>query len=324
MTAIRTAGLTKRYGDVTALDGLDLAVERGEVFGFLGPNGAGKSTTINLLLGFLDPTAGDVEVLGRDVETSSKAVRRRMGVLPEDFEPYDRLTAREHVSYAADLKGVDSDVAALLDRTGLERSAWDRPAGDYSTGMSQRLALACALVGDPELLVLDEPSSGLDPQGMAEMRELILAEAESGTTVFFSSHILSEVEAVADRIGILADGELAATGSLEELRAGAAARSPIRLSVAEVPDGLLDAVADVEGVFAASLEGQTVRAELEDSARKVDVVRAVDRLATVEDIISEAASLETMFAMYTDGPAGEATADDEADRAAVAAGGEGQ
>ncbi|MFB6119821.1 MAG: ABC transporter ATP-binding protein [Halobacteriaceae archaeon] len=313
MAAIRTEALTKHYGDVTALDGLDLTVESGEVFGFLGPNGAGKSTTINVLLGFLEPTAGRVEVLGTDVLSDSRAVRRRMGVLPEDFEPYERLTAREHISYAADLKGADPDPAHLLDRTGLDPDAWDRRAGNYSTGMCQRLALACALVGDPDLLVLDEPSSGLDPQGMAEMRDLILTEAESGTTVFFSSHILSEVEAVADRVGILADGHLVATGTLDELRAGAAARAPLRLDVADVPDGLVADVADAEGVADAWAEDGSIHAELSDPARKVAVIEAVNRETTVEDVISEAASLEAMFTMYTDG-------ETDAERAAVAAG----
>jgi len=313
MTAISTADLTKRYGDVTALRGLDLTVESGEVFGFLGPNGAGKSTTINVLLGFLEPTAGEVEVLGTDVQEDSQSVRQRMGVLPEDFEPYERLTAREHVSYAADLKGVEADADELLTRTGLDPDAWDRRAGGFSTGMCQRLALACALVGDPDLLVLDEPSSGLDPQGMAEMRELILEEAERGTTVFFSSHILSEVEAVCDRIGILADGDLVATGSLDDLRAGAAARAPLRLDVAAVPDGLVDEVAGIEGVADARAEDGSIHADLSDPARKVDVIRAVDDATAIEDVIAEAASLEAMFEMYTNGAAeSEATAEEAA------------
>jgi ABC-2 type transport system ATP-binding protein len=325
MPAIRTDGLTKQFGDVTALRGLDLTVRSGEVYGFLGPNGAGKSTTINVLLGFLDPDGGEVEVLGTDVRTDSKAVRSRMGVLPEDFEPYDRLTAREHVSYASDLKGVDADAEALLDRVGLDRDAWDRRAGGFSTGMSQRLALACALVGDPEVLILDEPSSGLDPQGMAEMRALIEGEADSGTTVFFSSHILSEVEAVCDRVGILSGGDLVATGTLDELRDGTAGAAPLRLDVAGVPDGLADEVAALDGVTDVVADDGSVRAEVADSARKVDVIETVNRRTDVEDVISEAASLESMFEAYTTEGTDASAADDgdeAAERVAAVAGGD--
>jgi len=311
MTAIDVTGLRKEYGDVTALDGLDLTVPSGDVFGFLGPNGAGKSTTINVLLGFLEPTAGEVEVLGTDVQEDSQSVRRRMGVLPEDFEPYERLTAREHVSYAADLKGVDAEAEALLTRTGLDPDAWDRRAGGFSTGMCQRLALACALVGDPDLLVLDEPSSGLDPQGMAEMRELILAEAERGTTVFFSSHILSEVEAVCDRVGILADGDLVATGSLDDLRSDVTANPTLSLAVDSVPDGLPASIRDFEAVVDVTADADSLSVELTDPALKVTVISHVHRQCEVRDVVSEQASLEAMFDSYTTS-GGEAPAEADA------------
>jgi ABC-2 type transport system ATP-binding protein len=301
MTAIETSGLTKRFGDLVAVDDLDMTVENGEVFGFLGPNGAGKSTTINMLLGFLDPSDGSGTILGHDIESESLAVRERIGVLPEGFEPYDRLTGREHVSYAGGIKNCDPDVEALLERVGLQREAWDRRAGGYSKGMAQRLALATALVGDPDLLILDEPSSGLDPEGMAEMRDLITAEAESGTTVFFSSHILSEVEAVCDRIAILRGGELAAIGTLDELREGTVTRVPMAVSVDVVPDGIETDLGGVEGVLTAAVEDGTIHVELDEPAAKMRVLRRVDERATVEDIIAEEASLEAMFERYASG-----------------------
>jgi len=327
MAAIETDSLTRQFGDVRAVDGLDLEVERGEVYGFLGPNGAGKSTTINILLGFLEPTAGEATVLGTDVTDDGRSVRARMGVLPEGFEPYERLTGREHVSYAAELAGVDADAPALLDRVGLEREAWDRRAGGYSKGMAQRLALGCALVGDPDLLVLDEPSSGLDPGGMAEMRELIRTEAERGTTVFFSSHLLPEVEAVADRVGILADGELVATGTLDELRAGTATRAPLRLDLAGVPDGLVAAVRDLPEVLSAEVEDGTLQTEVADPAVKVDVIQAVADRTDVEDVVAETPSLESMFAKYTNGdvegdPDGPVAAATDATAAAADGGGD--
>ena len=299
MAALQTDELTKRFGDVTAVEGLDLTVRDGEVFGFLGPNGAGKSTTINTLLGFLAPSDGSATVLGHDVETESLAVRERVGVLPEGFTVYDRLTGREHVAYAADLKGVDADPDRLLDRVGLETEARTRAAGGYSTGMCQRLALACALVGDPDLLILDEPSSGLDPTGMGEMRDLIRAEVASGTTVFFSSHILSEVEAVCDRVGILVDGQLAATGSLAALRDEVAGGAPVSLAVDAVPDSL--DLASIDGVQSVELGPEEITCEVTRSGAKIEVIRRVDAVAEVRDVVSEATSLESLFETYTDG-----------------------
>jgi len=299
MTAIEIDGLGKEYGDLTALDGLDLSVETGEVYGFLGPNGAGKSTTINLLLGFLDPSSGSATVLGHDIERESRALRRRIGVLPEAFSPYERLTAREHVKYAADLKDVAVDPDALLDRVGLTEDAWDRSAGGFSTGMEQRLALACALVGDPEVLILDEPSSGLDPRGMAKLRELIREEAADGTTVFFSSHILSEVEAVCDRIGILVDGDLVAEGTIDELRDGTETHSPLDVRVDAVPEGF--DLTDLDGVAAMSVEDSTLSALVTDAGAKIEVIRRVDQVAEIRDVISEPASLEALFDRYANG-----------------------
>jgi ABC-2 type transport system ATP-binding protein len=303
MAAIQTNGLTKEFGDVVAVDALDLEVREGEVFGFLGPNGAGKSTTINVLLGFTEPTGGTATVLGHDVVSESMALRQRIGVLPEGFTVYDRLTAREHVGYAGDLKGVTPDRERLLERVGLEREAWDRRAGGFSKGMRQRLALACALVGDPELLILDEPSSGLDPEGMREMRELIREEAEKGTTVFFSSHLLSEVEAVCDRVGILTKGKITAIGTIDELRDGASGNATVDLHVEHVPDGMAREVGGMDGVAEASAEEGVLHVEVSDPEAKVPVIRHVDARVTVEDLVAEEASLESLFTEYTNGDA---------------------
>jgi ABC-2 type transport system ATP-binding protein len=248
--AIRTDGLRKSYGDVTAIDGVDLTVEAGEVFGFLGPNGAGKSTLISVLLGYVTPTAGTATVLGHDVTESPRAVRTETGVLPENVGVYDRLTAREHVESVARIQCADADPEELLSRVGLSRDAWDRPAGEFSTGMEQRLALATALVGEPDLLVLDEPQSGLDPNGMAEIREIVREEAASGTTVFFSSHIISAVAAVADRVGVMRAGELVAEDTVENLRERLGGETVVRAELVDPPKDRsiltsLDGVTDV-------------------------------------------------------------------------------
>jgi len=300
MAAIRTDELTKQYGSgdgaILALDGLDLTVEDGEVFGFLGPNGAGKSTTINILLDFIEPTAGHAEVLGHDVRTESKAIRARTGVLPEGAEVFDRLTAREHIQWMADTKDVSADTDGLLETVGIADAA-DRKAGGFSKGMQQRLALGMALVGDPDLLLLDEPSSGLDPTGMREMRELIREQAESGTTVFFSSHILSEVEAVCDRVAILNAGELMIEDTIENLRDENGGTTSIELDVTSVPNDL--DLQSVEGVREMAVSDGTIQAICSTPAAKVDVVRCVDDRTTVTDIIAEDTSLEELFQRYT-------------------------
>ena len=168
MPAIETTGLTRRFDELVAVDALDLSVAEGEVFGFLGPNGAGKSTTINILLGFLDPSEGSATVLGHDATRDSRAVRRRIGLLPEGFAPYENLTGREHVRSAIETKDADDDPDELIARVGLDAEAARREAGGYSKGMTQRLVLAMALAGEPDLLVLDEPTTGLDPAGAEE------------------------------------------------------------------------------------------------------------------------------------------------------------
>ena len=301
MAAIRTRGLGRRFGDVTAVDGLELEVRRGEVYGFLGPNGAGKSTTINVLLGFVPPTSGSGTVLGHDVERNSLAVRRATGVLPEDFGVYDRLTARKHVRFAIDTKGADDDVDELLERVGLSEAA-DRKAGGFSTGMAQRLALAMALAGEPELLILDEPSSGLDPNGAREMRRIVFEEVDRGATVFFSSHIMEQVEAVCDRIGILREGRLVAEDTIEGLKAQFDADSRLVVTVDTVDESILSTVRDLEGISDAFRDGSDVVAVLEDSRRKAAVIGALEEAgASIEDFASEEASLEDLFAALTTG-----------------------
>lgn len=215
--AIDTKRLTKQYGDIRVVDSLNLTVEEGEVYGFLGPNGAGKSTTIGLLLDYLRPTSGTIRVLGRDPQTDVVEIHERVGILPDRYGLYADRSARQHVALVSETNGASDDPAALLERVGLS-DAIDDDAGTFSSGMEQRLALAMALVGEPELLILDEPFSGLDPHGVRLVREIVTEETERGATIFFSSHVLGQVELVCDRIGILHNGRLVAEGTLHELR----------------------------------------------------------------------------------------------------------
>ncbi len=228
--AVEIEGLTKvfevgflRKRPVTALDNLTLSVEQHQIFGFLGPNGAGKTTTLKLLMRLLRPTSGTARILG--VPISSVAMHQRIGFLPEQPNFYDNLTARELVTYYGELANVESKVLErrvpeLLDRVGLDPKALDRRLRKFSKGMLQRVGLAQAIVHDPEIVFLDEPMSGLDPIGRRHVRDLILELRNGGKTVFFSSHILSDVEALCDRVAILNNGRLVETGLLSDLVLG--------------------------------------------------------------------------------------------------------
>ncbi|MFC6873750.1 ABC transporter ATP-binding protein [Halobellus marinus] len=297
--AIQTTGLTKRYGkDVLAVDNLDLTVHEGEIFGFLGPNGAGKSTTIDVIMDYVRPSAGSATVLGYDAQTETRKIHERVGILPDGYGLYDRLTGRKHLEYAIALKRSDDAVDDLVDRVGLDAAAADRVVGGYSKGMIQRLALAIALVGDPELLILDEPSSGLDPNGVRLVREIARDHADRGKTVFFSSHILSQVEAVCDRVAILNRGRLVAIDSIGGLRDALGTGSTVTLTVDAVPDSLT--LAELAGVSDVTVDSRTIRVSVDEATAKVDVIdRIRDDGATILDVTIEESSLEDLFSAYT-------------------------
>ncbi|PCR92093.1 ABC transporter ATP-binding protein [Natrinema ejinorense] len=308
MTAIEMSGLTKEYGSLTAVDDLDLTVDDGEVFGFLGPNGAGKSTTINMLLDLTRPTAGSATVLGYDAQADADAIGPRVGVLPEGFDVYPRLSGRRHIEFASKTKDADDDPEEILRRVGLSAEDGARPAGDYSKGMRQRLATGVALVGDPELLIMDEPSTGLDPHGIREMQDLVRSEAERGTTVFFSSHILEHVEAVCDRIGVLDDGELVAVDTIDGLREELGGGATMTLTLADPAEWARNLVTELEGVVDTAASGRTLELSVADPAAKASVVTQLDDSgATIRDVRIEEVSLESLFTALTNGDENERT-----------------
>jgi len=299
MPALEADGVTKEFGGVTALRDLDLTVREGEVFGFLGPNGAGKSTTINIVLDYLKPTSGSVEVFGIDAQADPVAVRHHVGVLPEGFNVLGEMTGREHVAFAAESKGVDDDPDAVLSLVGLD-GVGDRPASAYSKGMRQRLALGMAVVGDPDLLILDEPTTGLDPNGARFVRDTVTSLRDDGTTVFFSSHILDQVEAVADRVGILRQGELVAVDSIDGLRAASGGGSRVDVTLDRSPsEGCVERVRELGGVSDVTVDGTTLTVACENGAKAAVVDAARADGATVENFETSETSLDELFAQYT-------------------------
>jgi len=215
---VQTQDLTKRYGDRLAVDRVSMTVQRGEVYGFLGPNGAGKTTTLRMMLGLIRPASGTATVLGRPA--GAPEVTRRVGALIEGPGFYPYLTGRDNLRVMARYRVLpDSVVEAALERVDLADRGGDK-FKTYSLGMKQRLGVASALMGDPELIVLDEPTNGLDPAGMADMRKLIVDLARGGQTVLLSSHLLDEVQEICDRVGVISHGVLLRESTVSDLRGG--------------------------------------------------------------------------------------------------------
>jgi len=251
-TIVSTQRLTKTFGQRTAVDAVDLTVRRGEVYGFLGPNGAGKTTTLRMLLGLVRPTSGGATVHG--LPPGDPVAVARTGSLVEGPGFYPYLSGRENLRVLARYRGLDNrEVDRVLDRVDLAERSSDR-FKTYSLGMKQRLGVAAALLGEPDLLVLDEPTNGLDPAGMADMRALLVDVAAGGQTVLLSSHLLAEVQEICDRVGIIAGGRLLVESTVAELRGA----TGIRL-VADPIDRALAVAMTVAGDDAVEVDGPVLR-----------------------------------------------------------------
>ncbi|MDN3495698.1 ABC transporter ATP-binding protein [Planococcus sp. APC 4015] len=279
--AIETHGLTKRFGTQTAVDGVDVAVPRGSVFGFLGPNGSGKTTTIRMLLGLIRASSGQAQVLGEAMPRSLDTVMPRVGALVEGpaFSPF--LTGEQNLRRfdAADRHSSGRTraqrVATALDRVGLTHAA-KKKAHAYSLGMKQRLGLANALLMPRDLLVLDEPTNGLDPQGTREVRALIRSFAADGTTVFVSSHLLAEVEQLCTHVGVMSGGRLVAQGTLDDFRrSGARARVQVRTPDLESARGVLTSLGIRTDARDAASDREVVTGLLPDTASPEAIVAAL-------------------------------------------------
>jgi ABC-2 type transport system ATP-binding protein len=310
LTALKTRGLSKNYGDQSVVDGLDLSVERGELYGFLGPNGAGKTTTIRMALGLVRPSSGEVELLGAPVfSPEGRRALERVGALVEEPGFYRFLSGRRNLEVFARAggrgEGTDLRLSRLdevLETVDLADAAGKRVRA-YSQGMRQRLGIAAALLGKPDVLVLDEPTNGLDPQGMREIRLLLRRLADAGTTVFVSSHLLTEVEAMCDRVGVLAHGRLLAEGPPGTLR-GAAER--VRIEVDDV--GIAGSViATLEGAETMQEEGGTrtgsgvLRVRLSGATTAEVNAALVSAGIAVSALTPERESLEDVFLALVEG-----------------------
>jgi len=288
--AIQTHGLTKDYGNGRGIFDLDLAVDRSEVFGFLGPNGAGKSTTIRQLMGLARPTRGSAEILGLDCQRDSVELKRHIGYLPGELPQFGGWKGSEVVAYLAGLRGrvEPGDVRRIVERFELDLG---RTYRDYSRGNKQKLALVVAFMHRPELLILDEPTSGLDPLNQQQFHDLVRETTDRGATVFLSSHVLSEVEHLCDRAGIVRDGRLVALAPLPELRA--AKEREVEITFAAPPP--LERIRALEGITVLDASGQQVRCRVRGA---IAPLLATISDAGVVDLVTREPSLEDAFLSF--------------------------
>lgn len=300
MTAIVTDALSKRYGghggllrrgaEVRALHDLSIEVRESEIFGFLGPNGAGKSTLIRLLLGFLHPTSGSGRVLDLDITGHSEEIRRRTGYLPGGIAFYETMTGEEQLRYLSALDGQPSPLRdELIDRMELSRRDLRRQIRDYSRGMRQKIGIVQALQHDPELAILDEPTEGLDPLMQRSFYEILEDRRAAGRTIFFSSHILSEVERVCDRVAIVRTGELVALADVHELLRHRRRRVELRF------DGKAPVLVDVPGVAEVHVHEDVLTCYLDGDP---EPFLAAVHGTGVRDLLIEPARLEEAFMEY--------------------------
>jgi len=289
---------------VRALDRLNLQIESGQIFGFLGGNGAGKTTTIKILMSLIFPTEGNAKILGRDI--SDVKMRASIGYCPENPYFYDYLTARELMNYFGELFGLDSATRKrkseeLLSKVGLEEKDWSKQLRKFSKGMLQRVGLAQSLINDPEIVFLDEPMSGLDPIGRREIRELIAELRMQGKTVFMSTHILSDIEALCDNVAILRQGKLAATGKLDDLLMQSGERQSFEITVKGVSkENLQNRISDISGaeIYAKPNGANICVLEETDIDRVLQIIRnSGGKLVSVQPVKQ---SLEELFVKETE------------------------
>jgi ABC-2 type transport system ATP-binding protein len=296
---VSARGLFKRYGELIAVDHVDLTVEKGDVFGYLGPNGAGKTTSLRMLLGLIRPTEGSIELFGRDPQVDgAKALRGVAGFVEgPTFYPY--LSARRNLRLLAAYDEGDSRsrIEAMLDLVEL-RDRGDDKVGGYSHGMRQRLGIAAALLRQPKLLLLDEPTTGLDPAGMRDMRDLVRRLAGEGITVLLSSHLLAEVEELCNRVAIIRKGRIVYEGALDELLATAATGYSLRSPQLERARALLLNQAGIGEVT--SVDGSLRFQADEDAVAALSIALGQARIA-VTALVPETASLEELFLGMTEG-----------------------
>lgn len=302
---IQTVGLVKRYGETTAVRQLNLSIRRGEVFGLLGPNGAGKTTTTLMLLGLTEPTEGFAKINGMDCTRDPIGVKKIVGYLPDNVGFYGDMTGRENLYFTGRLNGLPEQeirerTEELLARVGMTEAA-DRKAKTYSRGMRQRLGIADVLLKDPEIIIMDEPTLGIDPQGMQELLGLIRELSErDGRTILISSHQLYQIQQICDRVGIFVEGSLIACGTIAELGKRMEREGKYTLELAAEPDNevLLKLLAEMEGVDEVRREGELILVRSRQDMRRRVTVQLAANGYTLLQLRQKGGDLDEIYSRY--------------------------
>jgi ABC-2 type transport system ATP-binding protein len=300
---LEVENLVKTYRGVRAVDDVTLSVQKGEIYGFLGPNGAGKTTTLRMLMGLAHPTSGRVRVRGIDPAADPRTAHTGLGFLPETLSFYKTLTGRQTLRFFAEVKGLGRERAdEALALVGLA-DAGDKRLGEYSRGMTQRVGLAQALMGDPEILILDEPTGGLDPLAHRQVKDLLRDRNRKGVTIMFSSHILAEVQELANRVGMLRRGSLVAEDTVANLRARVGLKGMLTLTVQNVSPMTVVEIQKIPGIESASLVGDQLKVVC-DAGLRFDVAKRVEESGgRVLNMETQDASLEDVFINLAQGGA---------------------
>lgn len=299
--SIEVSGLRKEFSHVAAVNNVSFTVQKGEIFGFLGPNGAGKTTTIKAMLDLIHADTGTITINGIDVRTHGKEAKKFVGYMPEKVAFYDNLTAVQNLRFYAEIKQASREECIhLIEEMGLGDTGKKR-VGKFSKGMTQRLGMARAILGNPPILILDEPSGGLDPRGVVLIRDKILEMKKKGTTIFISSHILSEIQEICDRVGIINKGILVAQDSVEGLSKKLNLKPEITVTVDSMSPAIEEAIRSLPGVEIVKIKGNTLEIVC-DGAMKAKVIVAISTAGgNIQNLQTREPSLEEVFMRYTEG-----------------------
>jgi ABC-type multidrug transport system ATPase subunit len=300
-TAIEVNGLIKSFNGLKAVDNVSFNVTKGEIFGFLGPNGAGKTTTIKSMLGLIYANSGKIKIKGYDIKHSGKEAKKHIGYLPERVAFYDNLTALQNLNFYAEMKNISKDKCEILiEEFGLSNSI-NKKVGTFSKGMVQRLGMARAIIGTPSILILDEPSGGLDPRGVVLIRNKIRDMKNKGTTIFVSSHILSEIQEICDRVGIINKGVLVAQDTVSGLSKKLNIKPKITVELEKMSSVVVAEVKKVKGVDKVERIGKSIDVVC-DPKTKARVILAIENAGgNIVNLYTRDPSLEEVFMKFTEG-----------------------
>ena len=305
MKIVKIEGLVKKFGDLAAVDKINLNIEEGEIYGLLGPNGAGKSTTINIISGLLSANSGTVEILEKDIKKHGNFTKKNIGVVPQDIAIYEDLTAYENVKFFASLYGLKGEelkksVNTALEFVGLSDKAKNFP-GEFSGGMKRRLNIACAIAHRPKLIIMDEPTVGIDPQSRNHILQSVKKLNELGCTIIYTSHYMEEVEEICSRVGIIDHGKLIAEGTQEELQAIITDTNTVMITVDSVNKISEERIKEIQGVVSIEIAENVVKVNSSKEVNNLDKIISyfTSNRIKIKNVESKTPDLETVFLTLT-------------------------